>query len=405
MPKRIQLPLTVLLATLIVSLMPALIEAQQSAPENAQWAEITGDNVRIRAGASTQYQALTTASRGERFIVVGERRGWAELQANHQFDAFVHRSLVDADGSTGEISGSRVIIRLRPSQESFRLTSVTEGTRVNIVERHGDWYQIVPPVGVSVWVSGDFVRTLGQASGSEFEAYRLGRDLDEMRAETPQSPTSSETDDSDNRERVRQAEQRLLDDLDERFDATMAEAGDGEPTDEMLDKLRRLAHEFEAFADAAQSPEITDEARQRSESLRGVREDLVAARMAADAQAEEEHVEAEEAEADAEADAEPQPAPRADDAARQRALERLLYQPSEDYLAVGKVADARDSEGRRVYILVHEGEVLFRIELSPQTRDVDLRSLWHRTVAVRGRVVKIEGEPYPTIVCTEITPK
>ncbi len=55
------------------------------------------------------------------------------------------------------VTGNSVIVRRAASTESSRITLVGQGTKVRVLARSGDWYQLRFPMGTEGWVRGDLL--------------------------------------------------------------------------------------------------------------------------------------------------------------------------------------------------------------------------------------------------------
>ncbi|MCP4245911.1 MAG: SH3 domain-containing protein [bacterium] len=132
--------------------------------------EVTGDDVYVRSGPSTNYYPVTKLNAGTRVTVVGAEGEWVSVVPPDGCFSLVADSFVDpGDGIRGVINGRNVRVRcgsnLYPDKRYAIQQKLAQGVEVEILghlERAGadDWgyYQIAPPPGAKVWISAKYVQ-------------------------------------------------------------------------------------------------------------------------------------------------------------------------------------------------------------------------------------------------------
>lgn len=132
--------------------------------------EVTGDNIYVRSGPSTNYYPVTKLNAGARVTVVGAEGEWVAVVPPEGCFSLVADSYVDAgDGIHGVINGRNVRVRcgsnLYPNKRYAIQLKLDKGVEVEILghfERAGadDWgyYQIAPPSDAKLWISGQYVQ-------------------------------------------------------------------------------------------------------------------------------------------------------------------------------------------------------------------------------------------------------
>lgn len=376
--------------------------AMAQATGNPMWGEITGDRVNIRSGASTADRVVKSVDSGTAFIILGQKDNWVQLQAGADVECWIAAQLVRATGDSGVVTASgKINLRATGSTQYPPIGQIEGGATVRILETTGGWVRIAPPAGLSLYVDARYIRPVRPVSAEEFAAYVGGANVPNAGGTgAAAQPVNAAATSPSNAE----IEQQVYAELVGRFDSAMADYKSRGLDESLIEGLESLAKEFDAFAAACQTASVASAARTQADTLRSTKsliEDALVAREGAEEAKKrlEELRQKQEEEARKKAE---EDAINAENSRREQILNRLLYAPADGYVARGQVSDARDANGRKVYILVENGEVLFRLELAPTAAHIDLRELWHRSVGIQGRVVKIDGEQYPVLVCTRI---
>ena len=67
--------------------------------------------------------------------------------------------------SEAEVTGDDVYVRSGASLNHYPVCKINAGSRVTVVGEMGDWYEILPPEGVFCFISGDYVDTADNRTG------------------------------------------------------------------------------------------------------------------------------------------------------------------------------------------------------------------------------------------------
>ena len=139
-------------------------------------ASITADKVYVRSGPDTKYYEIGQLTKGDLVYVVGVNKSWyAILPPNGTF-GMIAKEYVELDNgsTTGTVKGDYVNVRTGTSNKdrdpSAVMTVVRKGTAVKILGATEKYYQIAPPEGGKVYVSGQFVKA---AAGAEYKVAQL----------------------------------------------------------------------------------------------------------------------------------------------------------------------------------------------------------------------------------------
>ena len=169
-----------------VLVLSCAVSAQTTKPAAAdtdsgkgQVGTVTGNNVYVRSGFSTNYYPVTKLNRGDKVRVVNEEFGWLSIVSPTGTHSLIEKTYVDVlDDKTGVLNDNGVWIRAGSNLDPRRYArqvKLNKGMKVKIIgeTKDGAFYKIVPPAGANVWIKADFVDVTG---GTE-------------RVESPQAPT------------------------------------------------------------------------------------------------------------------------------------------------------------------------------------------------------------------------
>ena len=164
----------VALTSILASVLPAMAQTTVPAEVTSYIGEIVGQNVYVRAGASTNDYFCTKLSAPATVTVVGEKNGWLEIKPAAGCFSAVDKQYValDADGKTGTITGDHVWYRSAGDGRNvgdlgafWRLQKqMRKGDKVQVLGSGSNYYNIATPEGGTFWISGQYVRPQGGAA-------------------------------------------------------------------------------------------------------------------------------------------------------------------------------------------------------------------------------------------------
>lgn len=130
--------------------------------------EVTGTDVYVRSGPSTNFYPVTKLSAGHRVTVTGEESGWYAVTPPEGCYSLIHKNYVDVeDGKTGVVNGDAVRVRAGSELTEYRYATqlkLDRGAAVTIVAADDDDYlRIVPPEGARLYIHSQFVRPVPEA--------------------------------------------------------------------------------------------------------------------------------------------------------------------------------------------------------------------------------------------------
>ena len=132
-------------------------------PAGAHVGVIAGANVYVRSGPGDAYP-VARLSNPDTVQVVGEQFGWAKILPPEGTHSLVAKQFVSADGNVGVVKGDNVMVRAGSGLPQWRTRTdqiqakLNSGQTVTILGEDGQYYKIVPPPGVFLWVSSQYIQ-------------------------------------------------------------------------------------------------------------------------------------------------------------------------------------------------------------------------------------------------------
>ncbi len=122
---------------------------------------VTGDrvNLRARAGGGNRAEVVGQVNAGDELVAKsGLDSDWVEVEAPATASVWVYGELV----KEGVVAATKVRIRGGPDIAWQPVGRVERGDKLTIRGRKGDWIEIAPPPGTSLWISRDYVERIAQ---------------------------------------------------------------------------------------------------------------------------------------------------------------------------------------------------------------------------------------------------
>ncbi len=157
-----------LLKILTLSLMlSAATMLSAAAADHIGTGTVTGSGLRLRSQANTSCEVLASLEKGSTLKVLEVLDGWYRVSTEEK-EGFVSAQYLvytDLEGNTvspeeyGMVTGSTVNVRKGPGTGYEKLSSLTSGTRVKILEKLDGWYKISKD-DITGYMSADYVSLL-----------------------------------------------------------------------------------------------------------------------------------------------------------------------------------------------------------------------------------------------------
>lgn len=144
---------------------PAPLPLHIEKPFSPFTGKVKGKKVRLRASADLESQVVKEVNRNDLLVVVGEKGDFYAVEPPAGLKAYVFRSFI----LDGVVEGNRVNVRLEPSLDSPIIGHLNNGDRIKgvISSLNNKWYEISPPLGTRLFISKEFVESVG---GPELKA-------------------------------------------------------------------------------------------------------------------------------------------------------------------------------------------------------------------------------------------
>ncbi|WP_416147704.1 SH3 domain-containing protein [Salipaludibacillus sp. HK11] len=143
--------------------------------------EVTASNLNVRASASTNSSIISSLRKGTKVDLLEKSGNWYEIKVGSR-TGYIHGSYVNvtnassgsgSSGGTdasstvgsGEITASNLNVRASASTNSSIISSLRKGTKVDLLEKSGNWYKV--KVGSRTgYIHGNYVKVTEASSGS-----------------------------------------------------------------------------------------------------------------------------------------------------------------------------------------------------------------------------------------------
>jgi len=142
-------------------LVPVFSSADQADVHFPYVGELTGDQVRIRAGGSRNYQILKVLPESAKLLVRDQKADWLKVRVPADVSLWISAKYVSVDpgSNVGTVTGDRVNVRARKGKGDV-MGQVKSGDKLAVRGHDGNWLKIAPPETISAWVSAKYVRFL-----------------------------------------------------------------------------------------------------------------------------------------------------------------------------------------------------------------------------------------------------
>ncbi|EPZ59537.1 SH3 domain-containing protein [Paraclostridium sordellii] len=129
---------------------------------------ITADRLNVRSGYGTNHFVTGTLTNGAKVEVLESQNGWYKIKYNgtygYIYGQFVSKSDngISSSNKIGTVNATTLNVRSGYGANYSKIGTLTNGTKVEIVESQNGWYQIKYNGGYG-YVSGDYVKVDGQS--------------------------------------------------------------------------------------------------------------------------------------------------------------------------------------------------------------------------------------------------
>jgi len=121
-------------------------------------AEVTAENVNVRAGQSINFERLCQLDQGDEVVVVGKQFSWYKIQLPATAKSYVSKEYVQYLGqNAGGITADTVNIRAGAGIHHTVVGYFSRGEQVYILEDLEEWYRIEPVPESYGWIAEEYL--------------------------------------------------------------------------------------------------------------------------------------------------------------------------------------------------------------------------------------------------------
>ncbi len=145
-------------------------------------AEITTQEVNVRAGQSVNFEKLCVLKKGEEVIVVDKSYSWFKVKLPPTAKTYISEKYVKLlRDDQGQVIGDKVNVRAGAGYEFTSLGQLFKGEKVKILEKLEGWYHIKPILMSYGWIKEDFLVFKSKISDTQINRiYLADSNLDRM---------------------------------------------------------------------------------------------------------------------------------------------------------------------------------------------------------------------------------
>lgn len=156
---------------------------------------ISGTEVNIRNGSSTDSSVIRKGNNNEVFTVTASHNGWYKVNGNGITGGFINFDFFKITSADAQVAGNGVNIRKAPSKSAEIITSMNLGAPITITEQTGDWYSFnynnTPAYIYKEYVKGTFISGVPEVSQVETSQKKSETVTEATTQATTQAPKAS----------------------------------------------------------------------------------------------------------------------------------------------------------------------------------------------------------------------
>ena len=117
---------------------------------------VKGSRVNLRAGAALTFEVVRQVQQGQSLIARSFEGEWVEVVPPEGSSVWVHRDFIE----DGRVSATELNVRAGPGSNYSVVGSIPRGTTVESISEHGEWLKTRPFPGCTFWISKEFVELI-----------------------------------------------------------------------------------------------------------------------------------------------------------------------------------------------------------------------------------------------------
>ncbi len=121
--------------------------------------KVLGSRVRLRVQPNLESHIIRQLKAGDMFIITAEQDDFYAISAPKNLKSYIHRKFI----LDGQIEGTRVNVRLKPTLESPVVAKLNTGDKIEgtIAAENSKWMEISAPENTRFWVYKDYIENIG----------------------------------------------------------------------------------------------------------------------------------------------------------------------------------------------------------------------------------------------------
>lgn len=127
----------------------------------ASKAQISGEDVNVRADSTVMAESLGLLDDGEVVEIIGDNFDWYKIRLPKKFDCYISDEFIkDKGDGKGEITAATLNLRSQPALNSQVIGKIKRGKIVTIIEKANGWCRIVGYPHAAGWINKNFLQII-----------------------------------------------------------------------------------------------------------------------------------------------------------------------------------------------------------------------------------------------------
>lgn len=125
---------------------------------------INTDNVNIRSGPATTYDAIGSLNQGSQVEILGSKNDWYQVKTG-QLNGWVRNDLINLQKEYSlQVTGNGVNLRSGPGTNFEVISWADKGDILTLLDTKGEWYQVKTTNGSTAYIKGSFAQKIEKAA-------------------------------------------------------------------------------------------------------------------------------------------------------------------------------------------------------------------------------------------------
>ncbi|MGL5506374.1 MAG: SH3 domain-containing protein [Paraclostridium sp.] len=152
---------------------------------------VTASSLNVRKGPSTEDEILSSVTEGTVVEVLETKDGWNKVKLSEEEEGWVSADYTDIE--KGTVTANKLNIRKGPSTEDEKIGELENKTEVEILAEEENWFKVEIDEDTTGWVSGDYILTDSEAIKEEQRKAEEAKKAEEQAAKEAKNETVVES--------------------------------------------------------------------------------------------------------------------------------------------------------------------------------------------------------------------